>query len=55
VEFSKIKKTLNPEYKAIGIKIYDEEVITVKTINSGYAEDLQRIFTDVIGMYTRLF
>lgn len=53
--FSKIKKTLNPEYKKIGLKIYDEEIVTVKTYTDIYAEDLQRMFTDVTGMYTKLF
>ena len=53
--FSRIKKTQNPEYKAMGIKIYDEEVITVKEYKDVYADMLQDIFTSVTGMYTRLF
>ena len=58
--FTRIKKTLKPEcktpeYKAMGIKIYDEEVITVKEYTDVYADMLQDIFTSVTGMYTRLF
>lgn len=53
--FTRIKKTLNKEYAALGVKIYDEEVIAVKEINDVYAEDLQPIFTDITGMYTKLF
>src|SRR5690554_6856351 len=54
LEFSRIKRTQNPEYKAIGIKIYDEEKVTLATFEDVYGEDLQEIFTDVTGMYTRL-
>lgn len=55
LEFFRIKRTQNPEYKAIGIKIYNEEHIILKTFEGVYGEDLQEIFTDVTGMYTRLF
>ena len=55
MEFSKIKKTLNKEYAAIGIKIYDEEIKNVKIIKDVYCDQLQEIFTDITGMYTRLF
>lgn len=54
LEFFRIKRTQNPEYKAIGIKIYDEEHISLKTFEDVYGEDLQDIFTSVTGMYTRL-
>lgn len=53
--FSRIKKTLNPEYKALGIKVYDEEVIIIKEYKDIYADMLQDIFTSVTGLYTRLF
>lgn len=53
--FSRIKKTQNPEYKALGIKIYDEEIVIVKEYKDVYADMLPDIFTSVTGMYTRLF
>lgn len=55
MEFSKIKKTQLPEYKALGIKIYDEQQIITELIEDIYAEDLQSVFTDRTGLYTRLF
>lgn len=55
MEFSRIKKTLNKEYSAIGIKIYDEKIENIKTIEDLYCDQLQEIFTEVTGMYTRLF
>jgi len=55
MEFTRIKKTLNKEYSAIGIKIYDEEIKNVKIIKDVYCDQLQEIFTDITGMYTRLF
>lgn len=53
--FSRIKKTLNPEYKAMGIKIYDEENVIIKKYKDVYADRLQDIFTWVTGMLTRLY
>lgn len=53
--FSKIKKTLNPEYKAMGIKIYDEEIVIIKEYTDVYAERLQDIFTWVTGLLTKLY
>ena len=55
MEFSKIKKTLNKEYAAIGIKIYDESLENIKIIEDVYCDQLQEVFTDITGMYTRLF
>lgn len=55
MEFSKIKKTQIPEYKALGIRIYNEEPITIETITDVYADDLQEIFTDRTGLLTKLF
>lgn len=55
MEFSKIKKTLNKEYSAIGIKIYDETIETIKIYEDVHCDQLQEIFTDTTGMYTRLF
>ena len=55
MEFTRIKKTLNKEYSALGIKIYDEEIENIKTITDLYCDQLQEIFTEVTGMYTRLF
>jgi hypothetical protein len=53
--FSRIKKTLTPLAKELGIKVYDEEVIIVKEYKDVYADMLQDIFTSVTGLYTRLF
>lgn len=55
MEFSRIKRTLNKEYSKIGIKIYDEEIITIETITDIYCDQLQEIFTDRTGLLTRLF
>ncbi len=55
MEFIRIKKVLNKEYSAIGIKIYDDVSETVKTYNDVYGDMLQDIFTEVTGLYTRLF
>ena len=57
--FSRIKKTLKPEcktpeYKAIGLKLYDEEIVIIKEYKDVYADMLQDIFTSVTGLYTRL-
>lgn len=57
--FSRIKKTLKPEcktpeYKAIGLKLYDEEIEIIKEYKDVYADMLQDIFTSVTGLYTRL-
>jgi len=53
MEFTRIKKSQNPEYKKMGIKIYDEEIIPIE-IQDVYCDQLQEIFTEVTGMYTRL-
>lgn len=55
LEFSRIKKTIKPEYKAIGLKIYDEEKIIIKQYTDVYGDMLESIFTDVTGLLTRLF
>ena len=55
MEFTRIKKTLNKEYSAIGIKIYDETIETIKIYEDVHCDQLQEIFTDITGMYTRLF
>lgn len=55
MEFLRVKKTLNKEYSAIGIKIYDETIETIKIYEDVYCDQLQEIFTDITGMYTRLF
>jgi hypothetical protein len=52
--FSRIKKTLTPLAKELGIKIYDEETVIVKEYKDVYADMLQDIFTSVTGLYTRL-
>ncbi len=54
MEFTKIKKTLNSEYAKIGIKIYDEEIIPVETIENVYGDQLEELFQRVTGLYTRL-
>lgn len=53
--FSRIKKTLTPLAKELGVKVYDEEVIIVKEYKDVYADMLQDIFTSVTGLYTTLF
>lgn len=55
LEFSKIKKTQSLEYKAIGLKIYDEEQIIIETLENVYVDSLQEIFTDRTGLLTKLF
>lgn len=52
--FSRIKKTLTPLAKELGIKVYDEETVIVKEYKDVYADMLQDIFTSVTGLYTRL-
>lgn len=53
--FSRIKKTLTPLAKELGIKIYDEEIIIVKEYENVYADMLEDIFTSVTGLLTRLY
>ena len=55
LEFSRIKKTLTPLAKELGIKIYDEEIIPVTRMDDVYGEDLQSMFSQVTGLATRLF
>jgi hypothetical protein len=52
--FSRIKKTLTPLAKELGIKIYNEETVIIKEYKDVYADMLQDIFTSVTGLYTRL-
>jgi len=54
LEFIKFEKVLNLEYKAIGIKIYDEVSTVIKVYTDVYADNLQDIFTQVTGLLTRL-
>ena len=54
MSFDRIKKTLNKEYAAIGVKIYDEALENIKTIEDVYCDQLQEVFTKVTGMYTKL-
>ena len=35
-------------------RIYPEKVTEIKTINDVYCDQLQEIFTDVTGLYTRI-
>ncbi|MDD2627799.1 MAG: hypothetical protein PHD20_02815 [Clostridia bacterium] len=53
--FTRIKKTLTPLAKELGIKVYDEEIVIVKEYKDVYADMLQDIFTSVTGLYTKLF
>jgi len=53
--FSRIKRTLTPLAKELGIKVYDEEIVIAKEYKDVYADMLQDIFTSVTGLYTRLF
>lgn len=55
LEFSRIKRTLTPLAKELGIKVYDEETITVTKMDDVYGEDLQAMFSQVTGLSTRLF
>ena len=54
MSFDRIKKTLNKEYSAIGIKIYDETIANVKFLEDIYCDQLQEDFTTITGMYTKL-
>ena len=54
MSFDRIKKTLNKEYAALGIKIYDEDIENIKFLEDIYCDQLQKIFTDITGMYTRI-
>lgn len=53
--FSRIKKTLTPFAKEFGLKVYDEEIVTIKEYKDIYADMLQDIFTSVTGLYTTLY
>jgi len=55
MEFSKIKKTQIPEYKAVGMKIYNEEKIIIELVEDMWADQLQPIFTDKTHLYTKLY
>jgi hypothetical protein len=56
MEFTKIKRTVNKEWSLPGLtKVYDEESVIVESFEDVWGEDLQRIFTQVTGLYTRLF
>ena len=55
LEFSRITKTQNPLAKELGIKVYDEETITIVKMDDVYGEDLQAMFSQVTGLSTRLF
>ena len=52
--FTRINKTLNKEESIpeIGYKVYDHETEVIEHIVDVYAEDLQKIFTSVTGLYT---
>lgn len=54
MEFIQHKKTLNPEYKVIGLKVYEDEFITVTEYKDLYYDQLEEIFISVTGLYTRL-
>jgi hypothetical protein len=54
MKFSKVKKILNKDLSDGEFKIYDEEVIELKNLSGVYCDQLQSIFTDVTGLYTRL-
>ena len=55
LEFSRISRTLTPLAKELGIKVYDEEQVTIVKMDDVYGEDLQAMFTQVTGLSTRLF
>lgn len=55
MEFIQHKKMINKEYKTIGLKVYEDEFITVNTYNDLYYDQLEEIFTNVTGLYTSLF
>ena len=55
LEFSRIKKTLNKEYAAYGIKIYDEKKEVVKIYKDVFCDSLQDMFTNTTGLLTRLY
>ena len=55
LEFSRIKRTLTPLAKELGIKVYDEEQVIITKMDDVYGEDLQAMFSQVTGLATRLF
>ena len=55
MEFIKHKKTMNKEYKTIGLKVYEDEFIGVNTYENLYYDQLEEVFQSETGLYTRLF
>lgn len=54
MEFKAEKKTLNKELSKVGVKFYDTDIVTLKTIEGVYNDMLQEIFTEVTGLYCKL-
>lgn len=52
--FSKLKKTLDKEMMALGVKFFKDELIEVKKIEGVYCDQLQEIFKETTGLYTHL-
>lgn len=54
MEFIRTRKVQNPEYKAIGIKVYEDVWETVKEFDNLYYDQLEEIFKSVTGLETSL-
>jgi len=58
-KYLRIELTVMDTYKMTFTKLsgkkYAQYVETIREIDNVYAEDLQKVFTEVTGLYTRLF
>ena len=54
IKFIRNRKVQNPEYKAIGIKVYEDVWETVKEFENLYYDQLEDIFKSVTGLETSL-
>jgi hypothetical protein len=52
--FSKIKRTKDADFAALGAILYNDEYVEVKTVENVYNYMLQEIFIDVTGLYTHM-
>jgi len=52
--FSKIKRTKDADFAALGAILYNDEYVEIKTVENVYNYMLQEVFTDVTGLYTHM-
>lgn len=50
--FSKIKRTKDADFAALGATLYNNEYVEVKTVENVYDDMLQSVFTEVTALYT---